>query len=184
LPAPIREQLYPQKLAWVTWHSLLLLAALAFSGCRTHTNSSGSQVLTPARAAAVEEGVRALTRDVARDVTQEGPQAWRNYFEANPFFFMAVNGQMAFPNNAAANEGIQNFALTISHIELQWGDDLRVDPLTPEFAVVAAPWREIQVDINGHRVVESGFFTGLAEYRDGRWQFRDAHWSAPVPPER
>ncbi len=29
----------------------------------------------------------------------------------------------------------------------------------------------------GQRVEESGFFTGLAELRNGRWQFRDAHWS-------
>ena len=126
--------------------------------------------------------MRSLTRTVAHDVTQEGPLAWRKYFEEDPSFFMAVNGQMAFPNNAAANEGTQNFALTIKHIELAWGDDLRVDALTPEFAVVAAPWREIQEDVKGHRTEETGFFTAIAEYRQGRWQFRDAHWSSPVPP--
>jgi hypothetical protein len=31
-------------------------------------------------------------------------------------------------------------------------------------------------------VEESGFFTGTAEYRSGRWQFRNAHWSVAAPP--
>jgi hypothetical protein len=117
---------------------------------------------------------------VAHDVTQEGPLAWNRYFEDSRAFFMAVNGQMAFANGAAARNGIQNVALSLKHIDLKWGDDLRVDPLTPELAVVAAPWQEIQIDSTGHRVDETGFFTGLAEFRDGRWQFRNAHWSSPV----
>ncbi|MGC1371138.1 MAG: hypothetical protein WA824_03275 [Candidatus Sulfotelmatobacter sp.] len=119
---------------------------------------------------------------VAHDVTQEGPLAWLKFFNNGPEFFMVVNGQLAFPNAAAAKEGTQNFARTINHLELTWGNDLRVDPLTAELAVVAAPWREIQVDQAGHRTEEAGYFTGLAEYRDGRWRFRDAHWSAPVSP--
>lgn len=61
-----------------------------------------------------------------------------------------------------------------------WGDDLRVDPLTNEFATVAASWRETIVDAAGHSVTETGYFTGLAEYREGHWHFRNAHWSAPV----
>jgi hypothetical protein len=53
--------------------------------------------------------------------------AWIKYFDASPAFFMAVNGQMAFPNTAAAQESTRKFAQTIRHIELKWGDDLRVD---------------------------------------------------------
>ena len=105
---------------------------------------------------------------------------WIKYFDASPAFFMAVNGQMAFTNTVAAQEGTRKFAQTIRHIELKWGDDLRVDPLTNEFAVVAVSWREIQVDTAGHSVTETGYFTGLAEYRERHWQFRDAHWSSPV----
>jgi len=54
---------------------------------------------------------------------------------------MAVNGQMAFPNGAAAEEGTRKFAQTISHIELKWGDDLRVDPLTTHLAAIAVSLR-------------------------------------------
>src|ERR1700730_19183621 len=95
---------------------------------------------------------------------------------------MAVNGQRPLRHAAAAKEGTQNFARTLNRIDLTWGDDLRVDALTAELAVVATSWREIQVDKAGHRIEEIGYFTALAEYRDGRWRFRDAQWSAPVSP--
>jgi hypothetical protein len=117
---------------------------------------------------------------VSHSVTQDGPVAWLKYFDASPAFFMAVNGQMAFPNPAAAQEGTRKFAQTIRQIELKWGDDLRVDPLTNGFAIVGSSWREVLVDTTGHSVTETGYFTGLAEYREGHWQFRNAHWSAPV----
>ena len=161
------------------WLSLSCVAMLAAAGCSTRATSNPSPSLTPAAATAVEEGVRGLMRTVATDVSQHGPLAWRNYFDPGPSFFMAVNGRMAFPTGAAASEGTEAFAKTIQHIELAWGD-VRVDPLTPEFAMVAAPWREVQVDTAGHRVDESGFFSAITEYRGGRWQFRDAHWSSAL----
>ena len=52
---------------------------------------------------------------------------------------------------------------------MKWGDDLRVDPLTKEFAMVAVSWRKIQVDAVGQRVVATGYFTGRVEYRNGHW---------------
>jgi hypothetical protein len=128
----------------------------------------------------VDQAVRAFMQSVAHDVTQDGPLAWIKYFDAGPRFFMAVNGALVFPNVAAAQEGTRKFARTISHIELNWGDDLRVDALSADLAVVAASWHETQVDTAGHRVDETGYFTGLAEHRKGGWQFRNAHWSSPA----
>ncbi len=174
---------FVQTLPVLIWASTALLAAFALAGCSVRAaGSAESQSLPPARAAAIGESARTFMRTVAHDVTQEGPLAWLKFFDNGPGFFMAVNGQLAFPNAAAAKEGTQNFARTHNHIELTWGDDLRVDPLTAELAVVAASWREIQVDTGGHRTEETGYFTGLAEYRDGQWRFRSAHWSAPIPP--
>jgi len=161
----------------------LLLAAFALAGCSARTTGAAeSQSLTPANAAAIGESVRTFMRTVAHDVTQEGPLAWLKFFDTGPAFFMAVNGQLAFPNAAAAQEGTQGFARTINHIELIWGNDVRVDLLDAELAVVAAPWREILIDKAGHRIEQTGYFTALAEYRDGRWRFRDIHWSAPISP--
>jgi hypothetical protein len=159
--------------------SLLLVVTLA--ACVPRAAGAGhSHHVTPDGASSVDQAVRAFMQTVSHSVTQDGPMAWIKYFDASPAFFMAVNGQIAFPNATAAREGTRTFAQTIRHIELKWGDDLRVDPLTNEFAMIAVSWREIQVDTAGHSVTETGYFTGLAEYRERRWQFRDAHWSSPV----
>jgi hypothetical protein len=181
-----RANHFVQTLAVLIWRSTVVLTAFALAGCSARTTgSAGLQSLTPASAAAIGDGVRTFMHTVSHDVTQDEPLAWLKFFDTGPEFFMAVNGKLAFPNPSAAEEGTRDFAQTINHIELTWNNDLRVDPLTAEFAVVAASWREVQVDKAGHRHEETGYFTGLAEYRDGRWRFRDAHWSAPIcPPAR
>jgi hypothetical protein len=142
------------------------------------------QTFTPAQRAAVDDGVRRFAAAVAHDVTQEGPIAWRRHFEDGPAFFMAVNGKLAFPSGQAAAQAIPEVARIYKHIELRWGDDLRVDALTPELAVMAASYDEVLDYADGHREAASGYFTGLAELRNGQWQFRDAHWSALVPPAK
>lgn len=82
-----------------------------------------------------------------------------------------------FASSDAATKGIQDLEKTIKHIELQWGEPMRIDVLAPNLAMLAMPWTEVREDSEGHRVKESGYFTGLVEGRAGRWQFRDAHWS-------
>ncbi|MGA8223156.1 MAG: hypothetical protein WB780_16015 [Candidatus Acidiferrales bacterium] len=144
--------------------------------------SAQSRPLTPERAAAVEEGVRAFTRTVAHDVTEEGPLAWRKHFADVPAFFMAVDGHLVYATGAAAMAGIPDVTRNIKHIELHWGDDLRIDPLAADLAVVATTWHEVIVDAAGKRMDESGYFTGIAEFRDGHWKFRNAHWSSAAPP--
>jgi hypothetical protein len=161
----------------------LLLSTLALAGCGAqHPAPADAQSLTSEQGTAVQENVRAFMREVAHDVTQDGPAAWRKYFADTPAFFMAVNGKIAFANGADAAAGIQQVALAIKQIDLKWGDDLRVDPLAPDLAVVAAPFHELQVWADGHHVEENGYFTGVVQYRGGHWQFRNAHWSDPVPP--
>jgi hypothetical protein len=153
----------------------VLLPALISTGCCMHRTS-------PAESQAVQDGVRAFMHDVAHDVTQDGPMAWRKYFADTPAFFMAVNGKIAFANSAEVTAGLPQVAQAIKQVELKWGDDLRVDLLAPDLAVVGAPYHELQVWADGHHVEDSGYFTGVAQYHDGRWQFRDAHWSEPAPP--
>ena len=161
----------------------LLFATVTSMGChRQGRLSSESQSLTPASTAIVEDGVRGFMQAVAHDVTVAGPAAWRKQFADSPSFFMAADGQMVFPDSAAATKGIYDLALDIKQIELVWGNDLRVDPLTPVLAVVAAPYHEVRVNTSGLRVEEAGFFTGIAEFRNGRWELRDCHWSVMTPP--
>lgn len=156
----------------------LLALAVSLAGAAP---ASSPVTLSAADSAAVRRGVRSFVESVAHDVTQEGPRAWSRYFDDSPAFFMAVNGQVAFPSGEAAKDGIPKVALVFKRIELNWGDDLRIDPLTRRLAVVAVSWREVLTDSAGHVMKQTGFFTAVAEDREGRWQFRDVHWSSPVP---
>lgn len=168
-------------------YALLIAMLAALAGRAVLSATPGEpQSLSQSQSAAVESAVRAFVQTVAHDVTQDGPSAWRKHLSDGPAFFMAVNGQMVFPNSEAATAGIQAFAPTIKHIELTWADDLRVDPLTSNLAGVAATYHEIQISTNGERIDETGFFTGTAENQKGRWQFRNAHWSMPIsaPPTK
>ena len=137
---------------------------------------AGSQQHSQMSAPEVERSVRAFMQTVAHDVTQQGPPAWRKFFSHGPKFFMASGGHLVFPDYPSADKAINNLAATIKHIDLTWGGDVRVDALSPTLAVVATPWHEVRTLTSG-RVDDSGFFTGTVEFMDGRWQFRDVHWS-------
>lgn len=164
------------------WLFVPLIAVLALAGCHMHHDRRGGpETLSAERAAAVTGEVRTFMQSVAQDITRDGPTAWRREFADTPAFFMAVEGRVAFADSAAVTAGLPAVAAMIKQIELKWGDDLRVDPLTRNLAVVGTSWHEVQVDAAGKRVEESGYFTGVTEYREGQWQFRDAHWSVAAP---
>lgn len=137
--------------------------------------------LSAAQAAAVQSGVRAYLEAVAADVSREGPAAWRRHFSDAPVFFMAVDGQLAFADGAAAARAIPEVVRALPRIQLRFSD-VRVDALTPRLAVVAASYQEATVDAQGKHADTRGYFTGTVESRDGHWQFRNAHWSSLLPP--
>jgi hypothetical protein len=161
------------RLVWAA----LLFAAIGLAGC---ANRGDDASLTAEEQQAVRADVRHLMSDVAHDVTQNGPIAWRSHFEDVPSFFMAVNGQMMFSDNQSASQGTQNVAHLFKHIDLTWGE-VRVDPLSLRFASVASPYHETLTGSDDHVMQSDGFFTALAEKHDGQWQFRNVHWSVPVP---
>ncbi len=155
------------------------MMAVACAACGTRqTDSAKSQPLSARREAAIDVDVRAFALDVARDITAEGPAAWRRHFSESPAFFMAADGNLQFPDSASATAGIQALTRTIQHIDLKWADNLRVDALAPDLALIATPYHETIVTSSGARVDSTGFFTGVTEFRDGRWRFRNAHWSS------
>jgi len=137
--------------------------------------------MTASVAGQIDGAVRSMMATIAHDVTHDGPVAWRKHFADSPAFFMVNDGQMAFATSADATKGIHDFAATIRSIRLEWGRDLRVDPLTPNFAVVASSYAEEQEPLSGKPLEVHGYFTGVAELRDGHWQLRDAHWSSVRP---
>jgi hypothetical protein len=157
----------------------VLTVAIVLCGCnRVSTETSA---LTPDQEQSIRAEVRQMMQATAHDVTQEGPIAWQKHFESTPSFFMAVNGALAFTDGQAANRGIQDVARTFKKIDLQWGDDVRVDPLTTKLAGVATTYHESITLADGGQMESKGFFTALAENQGGQWQFRNVHWSVPAP---
>ena len=86
-------------------------------------------------------------------------------------------GHAAVPQRRRRRQGIEALTQTLKRIDLRFGDDLRVDPLTADYAVVAASFTEVLTDNADHDTPVSGYFTALAERRSGAWVFRNAHWS-------
>lgn len=163
---------------WIKHGALLLIAGIAATACTRARNSSLPADQSPETASAV----RAFAATVAHDVTQRGPAAWREHFADTPNFFMASEGRLVFANGDDATRGIQKLTTQIAHIELRWGDPMRLDPLTPTLVMLGMPFHEVLVDTAGHKVEESGYFTGLAELGPEGWKFRNAHWSVAGPP--
>lgn len=167
----------------LSFHCPIALLALAVS-LADAAPPSPPVALSAADSTAVRQAVRLFVQSVAHDVTQKGPLAWSRFFDDSPAFFMAVNGQMVFASGAAARAALPKVALAFRRIELNWGNDLRIDPLTRRLAIVAVSWREVLTDSSGHLTKQAGFFTAIAEYRNDHWQFRDVHWSVPLPAAR
>ncbi len=150
------------------------LCVLALLACASTPPPAGP---SPAELAKAGSEVMAFVKGVGEGVTRRGPAAWHDYFSEIPTFFMAVNGKVVFASPEEAARGIAEVAKSISHIELSWGV-VRIDVLTPQLAMVGAPYHEVQVWADGHQVTEEGYFTGLAERGAGGWRFRNAHWSS------
>jgi hypothetical protein len=127
----------------------------------------------------VTRAVQEFMAAVARDVSAQGPHAWRKYLSREHAFFMASNGQLVFESGEAAQQGIGALEQSIEHISLQWGQSLHVDPLSDSLAQVGVPFHETLIEKTGKRVSVDGYFTGLAERSDAGWRFRSAHWSVP-----
>ena len=154
---------------------LVLVAAMGCGGRKSGANAS-SEGLAAQKRAAVETSVSEFMNQVAQEVTQNGPIEWQKQFQDSPSFFMASDGQLAFANGHAAMQGIQTLPNIIKKIELRWSD-VRVDVLTADLAAVGASWQEVREDPQGHTLTQKGYFTGVAQQENSRWQFRDAHWS-------
>jgi hypothetical protein len=158
--------------------ALPLVALLLGAGCGAHTEPHPPGVLAATQRAATENGVRAFMHRIAADVSREGPAAWRREFSDGPEFFMAANGLLVFADGAAAARGIEALTHTLPKIELAFGDDLRVDALTPALAMIGSSYTELQTDERGLQHTDRGYVSGLAEFKAGQWRLRSAHWSS------
>jgi len=158
-----------------------LMVALPLLACACDRQDTDR--LTPVHRAAMADSVRTFMRALARDVTAQGPRAWRDYFADTSAFYMAAEGRLVVPSSDSATQLINQLANVIRQLELRWESAPRVDVLGPGLAALAAPYFESRVDTAGRQFDETGYFTAIAASRAGRWQLLSAHWSV-VPPER
>jgi hypothetical protein len=118
---------------------------------------------------------------IPRDLAVDGPIAWLRHFETSPAFSMAVDGRVILPGADSATAYLRALSRTVSAIDLEW-TDLRVEPLAPGIAAVAAAYRESVTDTVGSSVAFAGYMTGVARHTSNGWRLQHLHWSSPVPP--
>jgi len=141
--------------------AVLVAAALASSGCERSHGVAGAAPAAlsrrrarPSATACVSSPRTSRTMSRARDRRRGGvtsPRAPRSSWPPT--------GNWYSPTATSAARGIDDLTRTIKSIELRWGDDLRVDPLTPDLAVMASSWSELRVAADGGRVTDRGYFT-------------------------
>jgi hypothetical protein len=153
---------------------LIIFANLAIS-CNQVPGS-----LTSKQISDVQDSVKVLADSIAADVSLEGPAAWLRYFENSPDFFMAAEGQLVFPNIDSAKNFVTNTLVkTYRSIELHWSN-IRVVPVTSQFAVLAANYHEDATYSDGKKLASDGYFTGMAHQTNKGWKLQNVHWSSIV----
>ena len=129
--------------------------------------------------ARIRREVSAYADTIALDLRREGPRAWLRHFARTPAFFMASDGRLLFPDNDSADAFVEGLARRVRGVELEWRE-IRVDPLSPTLALIAAPFHEVVTDTAGTPLSFDGYFTAVAELNPSGWTLRNAHWSLAV----
>lgn len=136
--------------------------------------------LDPAHAMALRDSVMQVVRQIPRDLAADGPIAWLHYFETGPAFLMATDGRIVFPSSDSARVFVDYLSRHLSAVDLDWLD-LRVEPLGPGVAALAASYRETITYTAGSDTTFGGYVTGVARHTADGWRLQHLHWSSPVP---
>ncbi|MGD8869846.1 MAG: nuclear transport factor 2 family protein [Gemmatimonadales bacterium] len=151
----------------------ILLPAIACAPDRTPD-------LDAAHALALRDSVMEVARQISADLAADGPIAWLRYFETGPAFLMATDGRIVFPSSDSARVFVEYLSRHLSAVDLDWLD-LRVEPLAPGVAALAASYRETITYTAGNDTTFGGYVTGVARHTEGGWRLQHLHWSSPVP---
>lgn len=158
-------------------HRKTFIAVFFIIGIIASCKPDKAHPITPEQSATVKTNITQLADSIAFNITKNGPIAWLKYFDHSPAFFMVSDGQLVFPDQQAADKFITGTLVKgISKIDLSW-NNLRVDVLSPDMALMAAGFHEDITDSKGITTQYNGYFTGIAQQTNKGWQLRDAHWS-------
>ena len=136
--------------------------------------------LDPAHALALRDSVMEVAQRIPGDLSADGPSAWLRYFETGPAFFMANDGRIVLPSSDSARVFVEYLSRQLSAVDLNWLD-LRVEPLAPGVAALAASYRETITYTAGSDTTFGGYVTGVARHAGDGWRLQHLHWSSPVP---
>jgi hypothetical protein len=160
------------KASTIGYKCFVLLVFFLINSCNNNI-----ETFTAKERSLVHDSVKLMTDSIAITVTHEGPTAWLKYFENTPDFFMVSDGQLVFPNIDTAKYFINNVLVTkMPKLELRWSE-VRIDPLTNEFANIAAFYHEDIPDSTGKKIPYDGYFTSIAHHTSQGWKLHNAHWS-------
>ncbi len=153
-----------------------ILSALVLTLLMTRCNPLPT-TLTVAQTSAVADSVTRLASDIAKAVDQQGPVAWLQYFSQTPDFYMASDGRLSFVGYASARAFIlDTLTKQLIRIHLQWSG-LRIDPISPQAAMMAASFQEKLTDSSGKELAIHGYFSAWVKQTDQGWKLANAHWS-------
>lgn len=151
---------------------IIFVVSLAIS-CKSNNTQ-----LTADENAAVKDRVNSMVAHIAKDVSAKGPIAWLDYFENDPGFFMANDGQLALKDYPTAITFVKNTLVNMMpRISLQWRN-VKIDPLNPSLAAIGAEFHEDIVLSGGKTLAADGYFTGTAHFDGKSWKLRNLHWSS------
>ncbi|MCI0436014.1 MAG: nuclear transport factor 2 family protein [Gemmatimonadetes bacterium] len=136
--------------------------------------------LSTAHRTALHDSVRSFVESIPGALAEGGPAAWLRFFEESGAFFMASDGQVAFPGPDSARAFLSGFAPSVTSMTLEW-EGLRIEPVQPGIAVVASGYREMMTFADGRRSAFGGYVSGLARKQGDGWRLQHLHWSSPVP---
>ena len=125
----------------------------------------------------VRAGVEQLLQRWARDGATGEWAALKDLYADDPAFSWIEQGRVAYPDFAAVIEGVDKAAAEKPQIT-SVVDNIAVTPLG---AATAAFRADVDMTFKSESVgfEFDGVITGVAVWRDNRWQFLQAHLSSP-----
>jgi hypothetical protein len=153
------------------WCLLIFMIGVTISCQNNHAQLSKEQ------STLVKDSVAKMAANIATDISAKGAAAWLNYFEDTSGFFMASDGQLAFKDYPSAKTFTLNTLIkSMPHIKLRW-EHIRIDPLTPDLALMGADFHEDITTATGNSLPFDGYFTATAHFNGHNWKLRNLHWS-------
>ena len=131
--------------------------------------------------AALADSVREATARLAAEISNHGYRAFTPVMDSAPGYVWAYNGFIAFPSFDSMATWTRSSPEPKVPEVFAW-DSVRIEPIAPGVAALAATYSETAPDRNGNPGTERGVFTAVAVHRADGWKFTAAHTSTLPPP--